>query len=82
MLVPLYGFVEGDTMGVLVLAGSDMTVAEVAAKLKASAALRAGTEGPWVLMLGERTLRAEATVFELGLKALARVDLRRRYDDR
>jgi hypothetical protein len=77
MLVPLYGFLEGDTMGLLVLAQEEDTLATVASKLRASASLRVHTEGAYdVLYRGER-LDPRATVASVGLTALDRIDVRR-----
>lgn len=77
MLVPLYGFVEGDTMGVLVLAHQDWTIAEVRDRLRDSVMLRVGDDGEWELRAGDRPLPDAATVASAGLRALDRVDLRR-----
>lgn len=77
MLVPLYGFMEGDTLGLLVLAHDDMTVGEVASKLAASAALRASPEGPLTLHYKGRALPPELTVAAAGIEALGRIDVRR-----
>lgn len=77
-LVPLYGFVQGDTMGVLVLAHEDMRIAEVMEKLGSSTALRAGLgrEG-CALFSGGKRLEEHRTVADYRLRALDRVDLRR-----
>lgn len=77
MLVPLYGFAEGDTMGVMVLAHEGWTIAEVVARLRGSVSLRVDTGGDWELRVGDRALPADATVAGAGLCALDRVDLRR-----
>jgi len=51
MLVPIYGFVQGDTIGVLVFAHDDMTIAGVIEKLRASTSVRVDTgatgSGAW-----------------------------------
>ncbi|MFZ5893449.1 MAG: toluene monooxygenase [Myxococcota bacterium] len=75
-LVPLYGFVEGDTIGLLVLAHEDMSMADVAQRLRNAAALRVTRTDEYDLYRGEQRLSPESTVSELGLKVLARVDLR------
>lgn len=78
MLVPLYGFVEGDTMGLLVLAHHDMTAAQVAAQLRNSARTRVqATASDWQLQIDGETVNDALTVAELGLEPLARIDLRR-----
>lgn len=77
MLVPLYGFVQGDTMGVLVLARDDMSVAEVTQKLTEATSLRAGSEHPtFALFAHGRRLDERQTVGECRLVALDRIDLR------
>jgi len=77
MLVPLYGFVQGDTMGVLVLAHDDMSVAEVTRKLVEATSLRAGTQHDgFALFARGRRLDARQTVAECHLTALDRIDLR------
>jgi hypothetical protein len=76
MLVPLYGFVEGDTIGLLVLAHGDMSVSEVAKKLFTAASLRVQRNDAYDLYRDGVCLPPDASVTELGLSALARVDLR------
>lgn len=77
MLVPLYGFVQGDTMGVLVLAQDDMSVADVMQKLVQATSLRAGDEHPtFALFAHGRRLDERQTVSQCRLVALDRIDLR------
>ncbi len=76
MLTPVYGFVQGDTMGVLVLARSSMTIAEVAQKLAHSARLRARTPATYEVHHQGRVLSKEQTVANAGIHALDRIDLR------
>ena len=79
MLVPLYGFVEGDTMGLLVLARHDMTMCDVARLLRDSARVRvAGADDGWELHKDGQPIDATRTVAELKLEPLVRIDLRRR----
>lgn len=79
MLVPLYGFVEGDTMGLLVLAHHDMDMRQVAKLLGDSARVRvAPSAQAWELHVRGRAVNEALTVAELGLDPLARIDLRRR----
>jgi hypothetical protein len=79
MLVPLYGFVEGDTMGILVLAHHDMTMRQIAELLRDSVRVRvpvAATQ--WQLHVGDCAVNEALTVADLGLEPLARIDLRQR----
>jgi len=75
-VIPLYGFVEGDTLGLLVLAEDDDTIAEVAAKLVRSASVRVRPRPGLVVYHGGRALDGERTVAATGLSALDRIDVR------
>jgi Toluene-4-monooxygenase system protein B (TmoB) len=75
MLVPLYGFVAGDTLGVLVLVQDHDTIAQVAGTLARAVAMRvAPRAGARVRVRGE-LLDPRATVAGAGLRALDRIDL-------
>lgn len=78
-LVPLCGFVEGDSMGVLVFAAMDMPISEVSRRLlvSASARIEPGELAGWELRADERVLAVDATVDGCRLRALDRIDLRR-----
>lgn len=76
MLIPLYGFVEGDTIGLLVLSHDDMSIDTVAKKLRESARLRVDSDDDAKLCFEGRPLPPEKTVAECGLRALDRIDLR------
>ena len=75
MLVPLYGFLQGDTVGLLVLVQDTDSVSEVALVLQQAASVRVkpGKRGR-VLHLGIE-LDATMTVAQAGLTALERVDV-------
>jgi len=75
MLVPLYGFLAGDTLGVLVLVHDDDRVAEIAAQLQQAAAVRvAPRPGARVIARG-MVLDPNDTIAAAGLTALDRVDV-------
>ena len=76
-MIPLYGFLEGDTMGLLVLAEADDSIAEVARKLQSAARLRAAIDGPVTVLYEGKRLDPGLTVADAGLKPLARFDVRR-----
>jgi toluene-4-monooxygenase system protein B len=76
-MIPLYGFLEGDTIGLLVLAEGDDSIAEVAQKLQAAARLRAVIDGPVRVLYDGKPIELTATVSETGLKPLGRLDVRR-----
>jgi hypothetical protein len=75
-VIPLYGFLEGDTIGLLVLADGKDTIAAVADKLRRSARLRATIEGPLTVIHGGRPLDLGRTVEQVGLAPLDRIDVR------
>lgn len=77
MLVPLIGFVQGDSIGVLVLAHDDMTIAQVAEKLRQSARVRVDVDGEWELRVADHVPMPDNTVAEAALGPLQRIDLRR-----
>jgi len=75
MLVPLYGFLKGDTIGLLVLVHDTDTVRDIGRKLQEAASVRvAPTSGAEVYFRGS-LLSPERTVGDVGLKALERVDV-------
>lgn len=75
MLMPLYGFVRGDTLGLLVLVHDSDTVADLARSLSQAASLRVRTDGRAIVYRNGRALDPELTVLEAGFSALERVDL-------
>ena len=76
-MIPLYGFLEGDTIGLLVLADGDDSIAEIACKLQAAARLRAAIEGPVTVLYDGQPVDPLTTVSEAGMQPLARFDVRR-----
>jgi hypothetical protein len=74
-VMPLYGFVQGDTMGVVVLAHSDGNAAELADKIMQAVAVRVPRREKYRVMLGERVLDPGATLRMQGVQVLDRVDL-------
>jgi len=76
-LVPLYGFLEGDTLGLLMLARTEMTMTELANSLVAAAQVRVAFEGEARVYVASRAMEGSATVAQVGLDALDRFDVRR-----
>ena len=75
MLIPLYGFMEGDTLGLLVLAEESDTILELAGKLQDAASIRVARKGKVDVVYGSKTLDATLTVAQSGLHALDRFDV-------
>lgn len=76
-MIPLYGFVEGDTIGILMLARPEERLAELADRLQASVAIRVARMERVLITARGRVLDANATVEQTGLEALERFDVRR-----
>jgi hypothetical protein len=74
-MIPLYGFLEGDTIGLLILAQPDDTIAALAEKLQASAAVRVARRARVTVLHGQRVLDPASTVARSGLTALDRFDV-------
>jgi hypothetical protein len=75
MLVPLHGFLRGDTIGLLVLVHDTDTIEELARILIAAAAVRVAPAPRARVFRGSEELSPEDTVGRVGLMALERVDL-------
>lgn len=75
MLVPLYGFLRGDCVGLLVLVHDTDRVADIGDKLRRAAAVRVVTRGRATVTHAGRVLAPEMTVAQAGLSALQRVDV-------
>jgi hypothetical protein len=74
-LVPLYGFVRGDSLGVLVLCKDTDSIRELADNLGQATSVRVAPRGVAHVYRGGRLLDPALTVAEAGLSALDRVDL-------
>lgn len=74
-LLPLYGFLRGDTLGVLLLIQSDRRVRDLAELAKRSSAVRVAWSGEGRVVLDGRVLEPEATLAEAGVAPLDRIDV-------
>ncbi|HEX6766282.1 MAG TPA: toluene-4-monooxygenase system B family protein [Polyangiaceae bacterium] len=75
MLIPLYGFVRGDTLGLLVLVQGTDTVAELAANMTQAASPRIPPGSRAIVRRNGAVLDDALTVAEVGFTPLERVDL-------
>jgi hypothetical protein len=75
VLVPIYGFVRGDTLGLLVLVHENDSVATLAAALTEAASVRVAPAARARVFSAGRELDPKASVRSAGLLALDRVDL-------
>jgi hypothetical protein len=74
-LIPLYGFLRGDTIGLLILARAEDSVASLAEQLQRSAAVRVARREPVAVLFKERVLDPHLTVAGAGLAPLDRFDV-------
>jgi hypothetical protein len=75
MPVPLYGFLQGDTVGLLILADDGETLEALARKLQAAASLRVAARAEVQLVYNDKTMDLTMTVGQAGLQALDRFDV-------
>jgi Toluene-4-monooxygenase system protein B (TmoB) len=74
-MIPLYGFLQGDTMGLLVLAEETDTATMLVQKLVASAGVRVHPTSKLVVVYKGHPLEASMTVARAGIEALERIDV-------
>ncbi len=74
-MIPLYGFLEGDTMGLLILADEGDTVATLIEKLQTSARVRVEPRKNLNLLHNGQMLDAQITVGQARIEALDRFDV-------
>lgn len=75
MLVPLHGFLQGDSVGLLLLVHDTDTIAHVARTMIDAAAVRVAPARSARVFKGGVELALTETVASAGLTALERVDL-------
>jgi hypothetical protein len=75
MPVPLYGFLQGDVVGLLILADDGDTLEVLARKLQDAASLRVAARDHVQVVYNDRTMDPAMTVAQAGLQALDRFDV-------
>jgi hypothetical protein len=75
MAIPLYGFLEGDILGLVVLAEEGETVLELARKLQDAASLRVARKDEIDFVYNGKAIDPRLTVAQAGLQALDRFDV-------
>jgi len=75
MLMPLYGFLRGDSIGLLVLVHDTDTVGEIARKLQEAASVRVAPKPSADVYYRGTLLDPGQTISRAGLEALERVDV-------
>ena len=80
MAIPLYGFLEGDTLGLLILAEESETILQLALKLQQAANLRVALIDKIDLVYNGKAVDPGLTVAEAGFQNLDRFDVTSRGD--
>ena len=75
MSIPLYGFLQGDTVGLVILAEEDDTLQALAQKLQVAASLRVAYRGQVQVVYNDQTMDPAMTVAQAGLQPLDRFDV-------
>lgn len=75
MLVPLYGFLQGDSLGLVVLVHDTDRVRDIAQRLQRAAAVRVATRERVAVIAKGRRLDPDITIAQAGLQALDRIDV-------
>jgi hypothetical protein len=73
--IPLYGFLQGDTVGLLILAEEGDTLQALARKLQDAASLRVAARDRVQMVYNGKTMDPTMTVAQAGLQALDRFDV-------
>jgi hypothetical protein len=74
-MIPLYGFLHGDTMGLLMLADPEEAVASLAAKLVQAAMVRVAPRARVDVVFQGHVVDPKTTVRGAGMGALDRFDV-------
>ena len=75
MPIPLYGFLEGDTVGLLILADEEETVQTLAQKLQSAASLRVARRNDVHLFHNGKVMDPALTIAQAAFEALDRFEV-------
>jgi hypothetical protein len=79
MPLPLYGFMEGDTIGLLIVADEEESVDSLARKLQEAASLRVESGEHVEVVYRGAVLDPASTLTQADFKPLQRFDVRRKH---
>ncbi|HEY3592559.1 MAG TPA: toluene-4-monooxygenase system B family protein [Polyangiaceae bacterium] len=74
-MIPIYGFLQGDTMGLLLLADENDTAATLAEKLASAAGVRVRPTSELRVLYRGKPMAANMTLECAGIEALDRIDV-------
>jgi hypothetical protein len=75
MPIPLYGFLEGDTVGLLIVADEGDTLQLLAQKLQDAASLRVAHRDRVQVIYNDKSMDPAITISQAGFQALDRFDV-------
>ena len=75
MPIPLYGFLQGDTVGLLILADEGDTLQSLAQKLQDAASLRVARRDRVQVIYNDKAMDPAITIAQAGFQALDRFDV-------
>jgi hypothetical protein len=75
MPIPLYGFLQGDTVGLLILADEGDTLQSLAQKLQDAASLRVAGRGRVQVIYNDKAMDPAITIAQARFQALDRFDV-------
>jgi hypothetical protein len=75
MPIPLYGFLQGDTVGLLILAEEGDTIQSLARKLQDAASLRVASRDRVQVVYNDKAMDPAITIAQAGFQALDRFDV-------
>ena len=74
-MIPLYGFLQGDTIGLLILVDENDTVGDLIEKLQTSARVRTKPRPKVKLVHNGQPVDPQVTVAQARMEALDRIDV-------
>ena len=69
-MIPIYGFLEGDTIGLLIFAYPNETVHDLINKVQKAAALRVQPKNDMTLVYKDQLMDLNSTVTQMGIQPL------------
>jgi hypothetical protein len=75
MPIPLYGFLQGDTVGLLILVDEGDTLQSLAQKLQDAASLRVAGRDRVQVIYNDKAMDPAITIAQAGFQALDRFDV-------
>jgi hypothetical protein len=74
-VIPVYGFLQGDTLGILLFIYEDDTIDGVRKKLQQAASVRVAPTENMIVIYRDKVLNLNMTVSQSGIEPLERIDV-------